>query len=93
MPDVYDRFRDHGDDRRTNCDRCDDHRSTMAPSTTATVGVVAVPDNDDAVRVSQSVEHARRDGVIPQIAELPYFRRVEPQLEVAGDEGMWCWQH
>jgi hypothetical protein len=38
---------------------------------------------------SQSPEDARRDGVIPEIAALPFPRRVVARVEVAADEGDW----
>lgn len=50
---------------------------------------VSSPELVAAMPPSQSVEHAQRDGVIPEIAELPLFRRVRAELEVPTQEGVW----
>jgi hypothetical protein len=50
---------------------------------------VSSPELLAAMPPSQSSEDALRDGIIPEIAELPFYRRVRTELEVPSDEGVW----
>jgi len=56
--------------------------TTLAGTTTTLEAVAEAPP-------SQSIEDALRDGVIPEIAELPFNRRVRTELEETSDEGVW----
>lgn len=66
--------------------------TTTVPSTTQATTAAATTASDPLVEVlapSQTLEDAQRDGIVPEIAELPYLRRVNAELEVASDQGTW----
>ncbi len=42
-----------------------------------------------AMPPSQSPDDADRDGVVAEVAALPFYRRVNVQSEVVADEGVW----
>lgn len=56
-------------------------KSTTTASTTATLPSIERP--------SQSVEDAQRDGVLPELAELPLGIRSEPKVTIGVEEGNW----
>ena len=65
--------------------------TTSAPVTTTTTlaGTATTLEAVAEEPPSQSGEDALRDGVIPEIAELPFNRRVRIELEETSDEGVW----
>jgi hypothetical protein len=50
---------------------------------------ITIPDNGAVESPSQSETDARRDGVLPELAELPIERRVRVEAQVEAPEGLW----
>jgi hypothetical protein len=65
--------------------------TTSAPVTTTTTLAVTTTTLEAVAEAppSQPEEDALRDGVIPEIAELPFNRRVRIELEETSEEGVW----
>jgi hypothetical protein len=60
--------------------------STTSSTTTSTTEAPATTLPDDP---SQTESDAARDGVVPELANLPFELRVSPLVEVAAEEGTW----
>lgn len=69
-----------------------DESSTVPASTTSMASTTSTPvlGNESSSQLpSQSEDAAHRDGVIPELARLPFDTRVESMAEVTAEEGTW----